>query len=187
MKPQTKKTTIRFTTLALSLFALSACNMNQTTNPLDTASFREGRFEQMQKIQGFESCRDEGLAMDSHARSRGSAGAYLNSAKVLESCTADLGNAASKISLQERMRVSALAIVDYLRGGDMEKARMNFEKFQAVYADQDLYFSDGSSFIATTDALLGRSGPMTYGEFASLNINDQVKSEMRRINHWKNK
>jgi len=51
----------------------------------------------------------------------------------------------------------------------------------------DLYFADGSSFVASSEALLGRSDNWTFGKFAVLNVNDDLKREIRRMHHWKNK
>jgi hypothetical protein len=141
----------------------------------------------MQSIKAFETCRDEGLTLDSQARSRASAGAFLNSARVLDGCGANLGSAASAVPKPERMRVHALAVLNYFKGGDVEQARLSFESFNATYPDDDLYFGDGSSFTETTDVLLGRTDPISFGRFAVLNVNDRVKSEMRRLNHWKDR
>lgn len=166
---------------------LAACSTNGNNAPVNDVSFRESRFEQMQSIQAFESCRDEGLMLDSQARSRASAGAFLNSARVLDGCTEELGTAASSVPQTERMRLDALAVTNYFKGGDVEQARRSFDAFKADHAGSDLYFGDGSSFIQTTEILLGRSAPMSFGRFAALNVNDDVKREMRRINHWKDK
>ena len=40
---------------------------------------------------------------------------------------------------------------------------------------------------ATTEVLLGRTDPISFGQFAALNVNKTVKAEMRRLNHWKDK
>lgn len=177
----------RVALLAGAMVTLAACGMNTATNPVNDVSFRESRFQQMQKIQSFESCRDEGLMLDSQARSRASSGAFLTSARVLSGCTEDLGEAASAIPQNERMRVDALAVMNYFKGGDVEQARRHFDAFKANHAGSDLYFGDGSSFIETTEILLGRSAPMSFGQFAAANVNDGVKREMRRMNHWKDK
>jgi hypothetical protein len=85
------------------------------------------------------------------------------------------------------MRVHALATLNYFKGGDVEQARRTFEGFKGTYPDNDLYFGDGSSFIETTEVLLGRTDSLSFGQFAALNVNDSLKSEMRRLNHWKDK
>ena len=170
-----------------ALLALTACNMNQTANPLPDTSFREARFEQMQKLTEFQGCRDQGLQLDSQARARGAAPAFLTSAQVLDKCVTSLGSAAKAVPANERMRLQALSVVNYFKGGDIEMARRQFDRFKTTWPEHDLYFSGGTSFIATAEALLGRTEPKTFGQFMALNGTDDVKSEMRRLNHWKNK
>lgn len=172
---------------AVAALTLSACNMNGTANPLDTAGFREARYQEIEKIRAFRTCREEALALDAQARVRASAGAYLDSAQVLERCGADLADAAGSVAQDERMRLQALAVVNYVRGGDIDRARRGFESFRAAFPDSDLYFADGASFTATVEVLLGRAEPISFGTFAALNVNDDVQSEMRRLHHWKNK
>lgn len=177
----------RAATLTGAVLLLGACSMIGNSDPLNDLSFRESRFEQMQAIKAFEDCRDEGLTLDSQARSRASAGAFLNSARVLDGCGVNLGSAASAVPKDERMRIYALATLNYFKGGEVEQARRSFEGFKASYPDNDLYFADGSSFTETTEVLLGRTDPISFGQFAALNVNKRVKSEMRRLNHWKDK
>jgi len=188
--PATTRTRGRFAAaagLAVAVLALGACNMNGTANPLDTAGFREARYQEIEKIRAFRACRDEALDLDAQARTRASAGAYLTSAQVLERCEADLGEAAGSVGHDERMRLQALAVVNYIRGGNIDAARRGFDAFRAKFPDNDLYFADGASFTATVEVLLGRAEPISFGTFAALNVNDDVQSEMRRLHHWKNK
>jgi hypothetical protein len=177
----------RFAILSGTAILISACSTTGDSDPLPDLSFRESRFEQMQSIKAFEACRDEGLTLDSQARSRASVGAFLNSARVLDDCGANLGSAASAVPKSEQMRVHALAVLNYFKGGDLEQVRRSFDDFKVTYPDNDLYFGDGSSFTETAEVLLGRADPMSFGRFAVLNVNDRVKSEMRRLNHWKDK
>ena len=177
----------RAATLSGAVLLLGACSLMGNSDPLNDVSFRESRFEQMQSISAFESCRDEGLTLDSQARGRASPGAFLNSARVLDGCGANLGSAASAVPKSERMRVHALAVLNYFKGGDVEQARRSFEGFKASYPYSDLYFADGSSYTETTEVLLGRTDPISFGQFAALNVDKRVKREMRRLNHWKDK
>ncbi len=177
----------RVATLSGAALLLGACSLMGDNDPLNDVSFRESRFEQMQSIKAFESCRDEGLTLDSQARGRASPGAFLNSARVLDSCGANLGSAASALPKPERMRVHALAVLNYFKGGDVEQARRACEGFKGAHPNKDLYFADGASFTETTEVLLGRTDPISFGQFAALNVNKRVKSEMRRLNHWKDK
>jgi hypothetical protein len=183
----TRKNILKTALLGASILTLAACNLNQTANPIADAGFREARFEEMQKLQDFRTCRDQALGMYAQARARGSSAAFLTSANVLQKCNADLGSAAKSVPENERMRLHALSVINYFKGGDVEMARRQFDGFKAAWPEHDLYFSGGTSFIATAEALLGRTEPQTFGQFLALNVTDEVKSEMRRINHWKNK
>ncbi|MGB0682355.1 MAG: hypothetical protein ACPGOV_06590 [Magnetovibrionaceae bacterium] len=173
------------TALPLALIAtLAACNMNKAQNPMDGLEFREARYQEMMRLNAFEACREQGLELDRQARARGSAGAFLASAEVLAGCSGELSAAAPQGEEAEVMRTEALAITNYIRGGDVARARALFDGFRESYPDHDLYFADGSSFIATTEALLGRSEPRSFGSFAALNVNKVIKHEMRRLHRW---
>lgn len=175
-------------TLWVALFALGACTLTGGTPPAaNNFDFREGRYQQVAKIQAYRACRDEALGLDSQARERGSVGAYLNSARVIEKCEAGLGGNADGIQAEQRMRLQALGVQNYFKGGDVKGARGNFDTFKRSFPDRDLYFPDGSSFMATMETLLGQADPTSYGAFAVLNVNRQIKSEIRRLNHWHSK
>lgn len=173
--------------ICLMAAGLSACQLNGATNPVDTAGFREARYNQVVGIRAFQDCRTQGLELDQQARARGSAGAYLNSARVLASCESSLTPGAPGISGDERLRVSALSTLNYLRGGDVEKSRQSLNQLQKTFPDSDLYYADGASFLATMETLLGRNNPTSFGQFAALNVNEATKREMRRVIYWKNK
>lgn len=188
MKPAlSKSAALRTTCLALTLLTLGACTSSEPANPLAGVEFREQRFEQMRRLQAFRACRDHALQLDTEARTRGSSGAFLTSAKVLQKCDADLGTARDAVAANERMRLHALSVVNYMKGGDLEQTRRRFDSFKTTWPEHDLYFAGGVSFVATMEAFLGRTEPQSFGRFLALNVTDEVKSEMRRINHWKNK
>jgi len=177
----------RIALLFIGGLTLAAC---QTTNPVDpaqTAEFRMDRFEEMQRVQGFEQCSQEGLTLDTEARSRASSGAFLNSARVLQRCIEDITLSANAVPEYQRMRIHALAIVNYFKGGDVESARNGLDTFKATYPDQDLYLAGSASFIETAEMLLGRTEEYRLGQFAALNVDEALKREVRRINYWKNK
>jgi hypothetical protein len=166
---------------------LAACAPTMTGDPLEGIGYRQARFDQISAMRDYRRCRDEGLELDRKARASGSAGTYLASARVLEKCEAGLGPDAEGIALDERMRAYALSVQNYFKGGDVEHARDNFDRFKTRFADHDFYYPDGTSFVLTMEALLGRKEKWTFGEFSTLNINDSLKSEMRRVLYWKNK
>ena len=176
------------TALAFSAaLVIGGCNMNQVANPLPDTTRKISEVEDLMKLKAFNKCRDEGLEHDANARSRGVPGGFLTSARVINTCNVELGRARNRVDPEERMRLTGLSVVNYLKGGEVETARRQFEKFKVNWPNHDLYLSGGVSFIETADALFGRAADQTFGQFTAMNINDEVKSEMRRLNHWKNK
>lgn len=171
---------------ALAMAALSACTTD-VSGPLEGIGYREARFEQISMMRDYRACRDQGVELDRQARSSGTSGTYLASARVLEKCETGLGPDAAGIAREERMRAYALSVQNFFKGGDVEMARDNFGKFKNRFADYDFYYPDGTSFVTTMEALLGQRERWTFGEFSALNINDGLKSEMRRVLYWKNK
>jgi hypothetical protein len=182
--PKTPTNTVIVFAAAL---AISACNMNQVANPLPDTTRKISEVEDLMKLRAFNNCRDEGLQHDANARSRNAPGGFLTSARVINSCTVELGRASSRVDPEERMRLTALSVINYLKGGEVEMARRQFEKFKTTWPRHDLYLTGGVSFIESANAVFGRSTDQTFGQFTAMNINDDVKSEMRRLNHWKNK
>ena len=180
-----KRLVPRGVALTAILLALSACNLNSQVNPLEGIGFREARFQEISAMREYRQCRDDAVELDTQARTSGNVGRYLASAKLLETCEANLGPEAATVAVDERIRAYALSVQNFLRGGDIEKAAANFEKFQQAFAGKDLYFADGSSFIETMKVLLNQKEPSAYGRFAALNVNDDLKGEMRRVRYWK--
>ena len=166
------------------LAALSGCN---SMYPSEGIGYRDARFQAMAAMQSYRACRDEALELDEQARNGSSAGQYLASAQLLEKCEANLGPDAVEVTTDERMRAYALSIQNYLKAGELVRARENLERFNAAFPDQDLYYPDGSSFKHNMRALLGQVKPSDYGRYSLLNANDSLKGEMRRINYWKRK
>ncbi|MEK9569289.1 MAG: hypothetical protein VW124_09795 [Paracoccaceae bacterium] len=169
-----------------ALFVTTACVHEQHAN-IEGIGYREARFESLAAIRDYRQCRDEGLTFSKQARAVGNPGGYLTSARVLESCEAKLEPAGTQIEVDERMRTYALSIQNYLKGGDIARAQKSLRNFKRAFKGHDLYYPDGSSFVTTIDALLGQKNKTSFGQFSALNINPTVKSEMRRMFHWKNK
>ena len=172
---------------AIPAVALAACATGADLESAGSIDFREARFQQIAMMREYRACRDQGVELDRQARNTGSRGKYLTSAQVLQKCETEIGPDGSGIARHERMRAYGLSIQNYFKGGDVEQARENFDKFRQTFPNHDLYYPDGASFAGTMEALLGRQQRWTFGEFSALNVNDTVKSEMRRMLYWKNK
>ena len=173
----------RATLLAACLFAPGACALDQN-NPSPGIGFRAERYKEISAMRQFRSCRDEGFTLDQQAQSRG---AYLTSARVLERCESEIGPDHPSIGVEERMKAYAVSIQNHIKGGDRTTARKNLKQFRQKFSGRDFYYPDGTSYILTMETVLGLRDKISYGQFSSLNVNRKLKSEMRRLQHWKNK
>ncbi len=177
---------VRLITAVAALTTLGACTLYPPP-PSDGSGigFREARFNEIAAMREYRACRDEALELDHQARATGNAGRYLASARLLEKCESALGPDVNGIAEDERVRAYALSIQNYIRGGDLESARTNLQTFQAAFPGKDLYYTDGSSFIDTSRVLLGQVQTHDLGPYSTLNVNDGLKTEMRRVSYWR--
>lgn len=177
-----KAFTIATTILILSL--LSACgpltNAN-TSGPITTAI---DRAKDMQVVLRFNDCVEEGQRRDAAAADGEDQALYLSSADILASCDAKLGDSHALVERELRMRVLALAVQNYLKGGDVEAARFTLTDFSTVFGNADLIYADGSSFSDTMYALLYQHADQKQLALASLNARKSVKKEIRRSWYW---
>lgn len=164
--------------VALVAAQLSAC-VSAASPPAEGIGYRQARFAEIEAMRAYRACRDEGMALDRQARASGQAGRYLAVARLLEGCEADLGPTAAVLDVEERMRAYAVAVQARLKGGDVAGARAGLDRFAAAFERRDLFFDDGSSFVDTMTAVLGRglAGP-------GANVPRLLADELARIDRW---
>ncbi|MEQ8444142.1 MAG: hypothetical protein RIM72_08750 [Alphaproteobacteria bacterium] len=163
--------------------ALAACVPQQSPTG-EGIGFRAQRFEEVAAMREYRACVDDAMQLDQQAYNTRSPAQYLSSARLLESCEADLGPVAGEVPMDERMHSYGLAVQNYVKGGDLDAARSALNNFETAFAGHDLYYADGSSFTDTMGALLGRYQAVDFGQFSTLNVSSDLKAEMRRVNHW---
>jgi hypothetical protein len=170
--------------------ALSACNpatlgSNKTA---DVVGFHQMRLSDLQTINDFESCVEEGISRDSMARDNGDPAQFLSSAEILEGCEYHVIDGTHLVPEDQRMKVYALSIQNYFIGGDVTKAKMNLEKFRTTFQGKDLIYADGTSFTDTYDVLFSytHSDKKSLLNLASMNAKPSVKDEVRRVWYWEN-
>ncbi|MDW3205170.1 MAG: hypothetical protein R8L07_06460 [Alphaproteobacteria bacterium] len=169
---------------ALAVATLGACTLN-TQKPSDEGiGFRTQRFEDIAAMREYRTCVADAVELDRQAYATRATAKYLASARLLESCEAQLGPSAANVAPDERMQAYGLAVQNYIKGGDVDKAREALARFETAFAGQDLYYADGSSFTDTMGALLGRYDGTDFGQFSTLNVNADLKAEMRRVAYW---
>ncbi len=173
--------------LGAALVSISACQtLYGNQEQAEGIGYRQARFEEINAMREYRDCSEQALQLDEQARLNKSAAKYLASAKLITKCEAELGPEAAEVAVEERMRTYGLGIQNFLKGGDIVTARQNLQQFQQSFAGKDLYFADGTSFIETMSALLGQESDTSFGQYSMLNVNNELKSEMRRVNYWKN-
>ena len=171
--------------ILVSTMVLSACNATFSSAKEEGIGYREARFAEISVIRDYRKCRDDAFDLDKKAREDGSVARYAASAKLLETCEANLGPDGENLAIEERMRAYALAIQNYFKAGEVVKARETLVKFKTTFKNKDLNYSNGSSFVETMEVLTGIRDRENVSEFAMANVGNALKSELRRMRYWK--
>jgi len=169
-------------TLCLALVTLTGC---QSTKAAEGIGFREARFQKMQSQQAYRTCVADAITLNEEARKSRTSAQYLASARLLEECERGLGPHADGSMDEERMRAYALSVQNYLKGGDIDSARTNFEALGDAFPKRDLFYPDGSSFRDSMALLLGVVDPNKIGALMTRNISHELRSELLRAKYWK--
>ncbi|WP_135075474.1 hypothetical protein [Terasakiella sp. SH-1] len=178
-----KKRALAGLSLLCASVALNAC-VTQPPSFGGGIDFRQARFNEISAMREYRDCRDHALELDREAQTKHDPAKYLASARMIEKCESKLGPDVADVATDERMRAYALTIQNHLKGGNIEGARENLDKFSTSFQGQDLYFADGSSFIQTMEVLLGKRGAGSIGRYSDANVNAELKSELRRVRYW---
>jgi len=158
---------------------LSACASPGQQQPSSVVA--PARDETVQST--FLACKQDALALDASARKQQSSAQYLAAAKTLNQCLLEIDSHRSDIPIDERMKMHALTVLDYLKGGDVAQARVQLTAFEMSYPNNDLYFDDYTSFVDSFRVLLSNNSTrMANGN--PLNINPILKSEQNRRRYW---
>lgn len=173
------------TSIALAGFlGLNACV--GVTPPIDGEGigYRQARSMELSAMREWRDCRDEALALDEAARRDANPAQYRASAAMLERCETALGPGVAGLALEERMRAFALAVQNYLKAGDPARARRSLEAFKAGFADRDLYYADGTSFIETMTVLVEVADGRAPRDLLLVNVGSRLRGEIRRMRQW---
>jgi hypothetical protein len=169
--------------IALGVLAITACQQTVLTSSTPTTSVID-RANEMQNLLNFDSCLSNGLEQDAQAAASDERGQYLASAKTLSSCDSKLRDSASLVATEKRMQAKALTVQNFIKGGDIQAARLALTEFETSFNSADLIYADGSSFKDTMRALLYRFDDRVSYKLASLNARRKVKDEVRRAWYW---
>ena len=169
--------------IALGVLGITACQQTVLTASTPTTSVID-RANEMQNLLNFDSCLSNGLEQDAQAAASDERGQYLASAKTLSSCDSKLRDSASLVATEKRMQAKALTVQNFIKGGNIQAARLALTDFETSFNSADLIYADGSSFTDTMRALLYRFDDRVSYKLASLNARRKVKDEVRRAWYW---
>jgi len=169
--------------IALGALAVAACQPTGLTTTTSTVSVID-RANEMQNVLSFDSCLGAGLEQDAQAAASDEPGQYLASADLLAGCDEKLRDSASLVPVEKRMQAKALAVQNYIKGGDIQAARLALTDFETRFDGADLVYADGSSFTDTMHVLLHKFDERIGYQLASLNARRKVKDEVRRAWYW---
>jgi len=158
----------------LLVTALVGCTQPTQSDPIDLLAL-----ESEQAAQRFYHCQSEATTLDTNAQHQQSEAQFALAANRLMDCVALAPNHLEPV---QPMRLHALAIVDYIRAGDLLAAQRGLATFKQAYPRRDLYFDEAYSFIDTLDVLLSVDDG-TNGH-RLLNARKQTLQETGRRDYW---
>ena len=169
----------------LGLTSLSAC-MPATTGSNEGIGFRQQRFQEIEAMRDYRSCVEDALKIAEQVKTSGQTGGYRTSAQILERCESNLGGGAVQLAQEERMRNYALAITNYVKAGEVRKAREKLEVYRKTFDGYDLYLPNGYSFIDSMTVLTAKHDESFSIEgIPMMNISSTLRAEIQRVRFWK--
>lgn len=139
-------------------------------------------------MEQFLRCKQGGLLLGQSAREKKSSAQYAASAKTLDQCLTDIDEYRDVVpvtsieSVEQRMQVHALTVLNYIKAGDINNAKLQLRTFEMSYPGRDLYFSDYTSFVDSLTLLLGID--IFEGRREVFNVNPTLASEVSRYRYW---
>ena len=182
----------RFLIIVSLGISLTSCNMAETmqlskkTNP--AIANRVAYINQANLTRNYQKCIDDGRKLDVLASQdlTNSKSLYHKSAQILSKCHSIIINNKHFVTKENEMKNFALGIQNFVKSGNLNKARENLKLFKNTF-DKDLMYSDGSSFISNMDLLVNYKEPKGELNLAMINANKKLKNELKRSWYWSKK
>ncbi|WP_395342774.1 hypothetical protein PN836_001800 [Ningiella sp. W23] len=127
-------------------------------------------------------CQQQVLAREQAIRTSQAPAQFLALANQASSCLDNIRFHPQHPDTGAGMRLNALALVNYVKAGELDAAQKSLVRFKNRFREQDLVFSDYTSFIDTATALL--QADISKRQLAMLNINSTLRSELNRKRQW---
>lgn len=181
MKNIKSKKTLAFLVLLIPT-ALSACQPLTLSNSSSAVDYRYERFQDIQLKADYDDCRKTAFTLDKGAGADSSR--LLASAEKFESCELMLGKSGKVIDRDMRLKGIAMGVQNYIKGGNLSKARTMLDQFEHIAEGDDLLYPDSTSFVASMRVLLNANGEKSAIRLATFNAKSELKDEIRRAWYW---
>ena len=175
------KHAIKVLTVILAAAIISACSSTSKREPILRVNHTQASNEYYQSID--KACEEQAMGMDRSAQQSGQAAQYLASAKAMLRCVQGIQFSKGHPDSDKGLRLMALSVINFVKGGDIDGAKVALRKTQSKFPDQDLYFADYSSFFDTATALLEQQ-QLSRHQLAALNISTDLRTEIERQQYW---
>jgi len=172
---------MRFLSVILAAALITACSSTPMDNTVAKVDSRIIANDYYQRID--ETCEQHALGMDGSAQQSGQPALYMASAKAILHCVNNIQFPKGHPDADKALRLMALAVINLIKGGDIQDAKVALRKTQSKFPNQDLYFADYSSFFDTATALLQQQS-LSAQQLAKLNISSDLRAEIERHQYW---
>jgi hypothetical protein len=108
---------------------------------------------------------------------------YLSLANTAQYCVGDIQFSPNHPDIETAMQFSALAVVNFVKAGDIQAASEALTQFRVKFPQQDLLFNDYTSFVDTATVLV-KQDEITPHQLTYLNINPTLRAEVTRQRRW---
>lgn len=159
-----------------AIFLVSGCGITNTLSPAPVQNaIATGQLVEQQCVQ-------QVYAREAAIRSASSPAQFMALANQALRCVDGIRFYPAHPDNQVAMQLNALAVVNFVKSGDIAAAQTAFADFTQRFAQQDLVMADYTSFIDTATALLEPN--LSQRQMAMLNINPTLRGELHRMRQW---
>lgn len=160
----------------LAVALLSGCNMTTHTDLVDVTTSLP--VSERMNTQCIEQVYAQQSAQDQTDLSQ-----YLALANTAQYCVGDIQYSPQHPDVETAMQFSALALVNFVKAGDIQSASLALTEFRTKFPQQDLLFDDFTSFVDTATVLVNQQD-ITPHQLTYLNINPTLRAEITRQRKW---
>ena len=160
----------------------SACQPLTTSGMSSSNEYRLERYNDIRTTSNYNECRKTAFSLDENASKDVSK--YLASAEHFEKCDRLIQDNNQLVDKNVRLKSIAMSVQNYIKGGDMNRARLMLSHFDYISDGNDLYYPDSSSFKDNMSVILNASETRSSLKLSQRNAKSKIKDEIRRTWYW---